>query len=123
AGFGGSDRVTLIWEDGAIRNEWLKVTVRADATTGLLADDVFAFGNLAGETGDPTFRNVMSVTAADLSAVRRAAGSRAAIDDVEDINRDGRVDGRDLAAVRSNLFHVLRPIVAFGPPAPVPAPA
>src|SRR5262249_6799351 len=37
AGVGGSDRVELIWANGAIRNEWLQVQVLANAHTGLSA--------------------------------------------------------------------------------------
>ena len=34
AGTGGSDRVELIWPDNTIHNQWLQVTVLADANTG-----------------------------------------------------------------------------------------
>ncbi|MDP6637593.1 MAG: lamin tail domain-containing protein, partial [Phycisphaerae bacterium] len=49
-GVGGSDRVTLVWPDGAIANQWVEVTVLATADTGLAAADVFYFGNAVGET-------------------------------------------------------------------------
>jgi len=52
AGVDGSDRVTIIWPDGAIVNCWLRVTVRASAATGLTAADVFYVGNTPGETGN-----------------------------------------------------------------------
>ena len=51
AGMNGSDRVTIIWADNLIQNEWLQVTVKPD-NTGLAAADVFYFGNLMGESGD-----------------------------------------------------------------------
>src|SRR5207248_11258177 len=35
AGAGGSTRIEITWPDGAIKNEWLQVTVKADAATGL----------------------------------------------------------------------------------------
>ncbi|HZN69103.1 MAG TPA: right-handed parallel beta-helix repeat-containing protein, partial [Tepidisphaeraceae bacterium] len=35
AGFSGTDRVTLVLPDGAVRNTWLRVTVRATPNTGL----------------------------------------------------------------------------------------
>ena len=35
AGTNGSDRVTIIWADNAIENQWLQVTVLANANTGL----------------------------------------------------------------------------------------
>jgi hypothetical protein len=47
------DRVTIIWADGAIRNQWLQVMVMPGAATGLSFADVFYFGNLVGDsTGD-----------------------------------------------------------------------
>ena len=52
AGLRGSDRVTITWDDAAVKNAWLQVTVLANQRTGVPADDVFCFGNLVGETGD-----------------------------------------------------------------------
>jgi hypothetical protein len=52
AGVGNSDRITFIWQDGQIVNQWLQVTALSDANgggLGLEADDVFYFGNLAGD--------------------------------------------------------------------------
>ena len=74
AGAGGSDRVTLVFADNAIRNTWLRVTLLAGAATGLAAPDVFAFGNLPGDTGDgsTSFR----VNALDLASVKRALEHR-----------------------------------------------
>jgi hypothetical protein len=45
-GVGGADRYTLIWTDGAIKTQWLKVTLKAGAKTRLQAADTFYFGNL-----------------------------------------------------------------------------
>ena len=56
AGTGGSDRVTIIWAEGLIRHQWLRVTVLSDVSggrLGLIEDDVFSFGNTPGDaTGD-----------------------------------------------------------------------
>jgi len=67
AGAAGSDRVTLTWADGAVKNSWLRVTVKANSHTDLAANDVFYFGNLVAETGDSpaTFR----VNALDIGRV------------------------------------------------------
>ena len=104
-------RVKVTWPDNSIRNRWLRVTVKANANTGLVRDAVFLFGNLVGETGDlggPT-----RVSALDLVAVRRALSSVAPLTSRVDFNRDGSVNALDLAAARSNLNRVLAP-----PPAP-----
>ena len=52
AAAGGTSRVSFVWADGAIKNEWLQVTVKANAHTGLGTPDVFYFGNAIGESGD-----------------------------------------------------------------------
>src|SRR5205823_971379 len=52
AGAGGSDRVEVVWPDGAIQKQWLQVMVLNTPNTGLVASDVFYFGNAPGESGD-----------------------------------------------------------------------
>jgi hypothetical protein len=104
AGVGGSDRVTIIWPDRAIRGCWLEVTVRPTAETGLTEPDVFYFGNAVGETGDQP--GSCAVTSADEAGVRNhphtLAKNPAGIDDAYDINRDGRVSPTDAILVRNH---------------------
>ena len=123
AGAGQTDRITLIWPNGAIKNRWLQVTVKADAVSWLPRDDVFYFGNLIGETGDAA--SPLRVSAMDVAATLRATRRFPApvgIREVYDINRDGTFAGTaDVAAVRANVDRSLPPLVA--PDAPVPAPA
>ncbi|HZN65331.1 MAG TPA: alkaline phosphatase family protein [Tepidisphaeraceae bacterium] len=114
AGVGGSDRVTLVWADRAIANQWLQVTVRATSRTGLRRDDVFYFGNLAGETFRASAgKTVLTISADDAAVVRRrfgaddAAAPAAGPDDAWDHNRDGDVDLLDVLAVRANLSRAL----------------
>ena len=105
-------RIVLTWPDGAIQNGWLRVTVKANEHTGVLADDVFTFGNLVGETGDgiaPAWR----VNALDLAAVRRALNAAGTLATPTDFNRDGRTNALDLAIVKRSLNQPLPP-----PPAP-----
>ena len=99
AGINGSDRITLTWADGAIKNTWLRVTVLANGRTGLPSADVFYFGNLVGETGDSTTSAI--VTAADVLAVRSAARATAPLTHVADFNRDGRINVTDQAIARA----------------------
>ena len=115
AGANSSDRVTLTWPDGDIKNTWLRVTTLANALTGLAAPDVFSFGNLVGDTGDSDaapFR----VNALDIAAVKRALHTDSDLTGRFDFNRDGRVNALDLAAVRGNLNRGLGAVLA--PPAP-----
>ena len=58
----GADRVTLIWEDGAIRNCWLQVTVLATDATGLAENEVFYVGNAVGESGNSTTDALVNAT-------------------------------------------------------------
>ena len=62
AGQYGADRVTLIWEDGVIRNCWLQVTVLATDATGLAENTVFYVGNTVGESGNSTTDALVNAT-------------------------------------------------------------
>jgi len=102
AGVGGSDRVTIAWPNGAVRNQWLEVTVAA-ARLGMTADDVFYFGNAVGEAGDSV--SPALVTAADLLVARnnpRIFLDPAPVDFVCDFNRDTFVNAVDVLIARNN---------------------
>jgi len=104
AGAAGSDRVTLTWPAGAIRGQWLQVTVLANATTGLSDPDVFYFGNAVGETGNsPTDAEV---TPADEVVVRdnphTLLHNPASITDACDFDRDRKVGPTEVIFVREN---------------------
>jgi hypothetical protein len=108
AGVAGSTRVTLRWADGAIRKQWLEVTVRATPATGLEQPDVFYFGNAIGETGNsPTDARVSSV---DALRVLTHLTAQAGIADAFDVNRDGRVGAADRLRILGNLA-VIEPLV------------
>jgi beta-glucanase (GH16 family) len=111
AGANGSDRVTLTWDDGVIRNTWLRVAIPAGGPLNLPEPDVFYFGNLAGESGDGA--GALAVTAADLGRTLSRKASDAATLRF-DFNRDGDVDAVDALVVRSNLHRTLPLISAPG---------
>lgn len=102
AGSGGSDRITLIWADNAIQNEWLQIGILNTTATGLSAPDVFYFGNAIGETGnDPSNA---AVTAMDELLVINAMNAMSGvfsvgIDHDLDFNRDGWVSPADAQIV------------------------
>ncbi|MBI2928793.1 MAG: hypothetical protein HYY24_24280 [Verrucomicrobia bacterium] len=100
-GTGGSARVTLLWANNAIQKQWLQVTVKATAATRLAADDVFYFGNAIGESGNSAID--ASVTTADELKARANVTLNAAIDNVQDFNRDDRVSSADQLIARSNI--------------------
>ena len=51
-GVDGSDRVTILFPDGAVKKTWLQVTVKATDATGLAAPDVHYWGNAIGDSGE-----------------------------------------------------------------------
>jgi hypothetical protein len=106
AGVNGSSRLDITFADGAVRNQWLQVTVKADAATGLTTPDVFYFGDLSGFAGEPVSGGQFTVSTADVtSALSDPRGflSPATITDVNDFNRDGRVDATDQLIARNNI--------------------
>ena len=107
AGVDGSDRVTLIWPDHAIRNEWLQVTVLADRL-GMAEDDVIYVGNAVGEAGNSTSNT--QVTTTDLLLARnnpRNFLNPAPVKFDFDYNRDQRVNVTDVLLARNNATNFL----------------
>ncbi|MDP6544480.1 MAG: right-handed parallel beta-helix repeat-containing protein [Phycisphaerae bacterium] len=98
-GVGGSDRVTLIWADGEIRNRWVEVTVLATVNTGLAADDVFYFANLVGDCDADG-----EVGASDYGTLAGEFGLRGGVGALAaDLNGDGRVGLTDFAIMRGAI--------------------
>jgi len=117
AGANGSTRIEFTWADGAIKNKWLQVTVAADANTGLLAPDVFYFGNAVGETGDDASNAY--VTPVDEVACREDRHGflhPVPITNLHDFNRDGRVDAADEILSRNNRTNSTNALILLGAP-------
>ncbi len=108
-GINGSDRIELLFADLSIRNAWLQVTVKADATTGLAAPDVFYFGNLVGCSGNHVNQAIVNNT--DAIAARIKINTAATITSVLDYNRSGMVTNTDVITVRINNLHSIPLIV------------
>jgi hypothetical protein len=107
AGGNGIDRIEIVWPDGAIRNQWLQVTMKADDNTLLPTADIFCFGNAIGESGNSPADAL--VTSADELAARNDPHSflnPASVTNPHDYNRDGRVDAIDQIIARNNLTDV-----------------
>ena len=105
AGASGTDRVTLTFAEGAIRNTWIQVTVNPTPRTGLAEADVFYFGNLVGDTGGA--EAPFSVDAADAVAVRAGRSAAAPVTSLFDFDRDGRVNATDALTVLRAQRHSL----------------
>jgi len=99
-GANGSDRVKIVFADGAVKNTWLQVRVLANENTQLQQDDVFYFGNSVGETHDDF--KVAVVDTNDRDRAIENATPVAEIGNRFDINRDGIVDDVDVAIIENN---------------------
>jgi hypothetical protein len=114
AGVAGSTRVVLVWADNAIQNQWLEVTVRATANTGLNEPDVFYFGNAIGETGNNSIGPAADAVvdfADELAARNNRTGIQPAdLTNPYDFNRDRRVNSTDVTIAR-NHQSTLDPLV------------
>ena len=121
AGVMGSDRVVLIWENSAIQKQWLQITIKANAITGLAESDIFYFGNAVGESGNsPTNTFVDGTDFAGARDNQRNFLNRAPIDFAYDYNRDSFVDGTDMAVARDNNTNFITALKVITVPAPMP---
>jgi len=108
-GTNGSDRVTITWAGGAIKNTWLQVVVKGNnaaggfnTNTGLAESDVFFFGSRVGDTFDGATALATTTNARDELAARFAASVDQAIISAVDFNRDGLVNAADQLIARNN---------------------
>lgn len=114
AGSDGSDRITLIWENGAIKKEWLQITVLATPATGLACPEVFFFGNAVGETGNSAFNALVNAT--DQLLIRKNASglSPQPVTNRYDIDRNRIVNATDVLIARNNASG-LTPLLLITP--------
>lgn len=116
AGNSGSDRVTMTWDDIAINNQWLQVTVLANENTGLSSPDVHYWGNQIGETGNNA---TTSVDGGDVGIVVNNPSGFGSVDITNpyDLNKTGFVDGGDIGIVVNNPTGFTS-LLLFTPPEP-----
>jgi len=135
-GVGGSDRVTLIWPNydtvspdpttQAVAKQWLQVRVKATPNTGLVARDVFYWGNALGDSGLGNFGERALVNAVDSGAVRDNPHNPyvipAPLDDFADYNRDQWVNAVDFGFVRDNATNPTTALKLIAAPSAGPLP-
>ena len=117
SGTGGSARVKITFPDNTLQNTWLRVTVVANANTGLAVDDVFYFGNVIGELdfGNTATRlRVNGQDAALILANQSPGANSAGVTNKFDLDRNGRVNGQDYAFLLANqqAAGIVAPITA-----------
>ena len=102
-GHQNTDRVTVIWPDHSIQNQWLEVTVKSTYATSLSEPEVFYFGNVVGECGDsPASAQVNATDEIGARNNPRNVSNPADITDPYDYNRDGLVNATDEIISRNN---------------------
>lgn len=98
---GSPDRVQIQWANNAIENRWLRVTISANANTGLVVPRTYYLGHLRGETtADGT---AYTVAFADITPIRAAVGTTVDSSSIADIDKNGTVSFADISAMRSNV--------------------
>jgi hypothetical protein len=93
----------VVWANNAIQKQWLEVTLKAAALTGLLRDDVFYFGNAAGEAGNSVADAKVNATDEILTRNNSRSNGMAPINFAYDFNRDSKVNATDQIVVRGNF--------------------
>jgi hypothetical protein len=122
SGTAGSDRVKITFPDNSLQNTWLRVTVVANANTGLTSNDVFYFGNVIGElnTGNTTTRLRVNGQDTNLILLNQSPSANSAlVTNIFDLNRDGRVNGQDTNVLLTNqqAGGLVAPFIVPTPPA------
>ena len=121
-GVDGSDRITLVWPDNVIQQQWLEVRLKSGARTLLPEDDLFYFGNAIGETGnDPGGTLVTSIDVIAARDHQRGPFDLASADDVYDFNRDRLVSSIDVIVARDHQVGPLKALPLISPTIAAPA--
>ncbi len=110
---GATDQVLVEWANNAITNRWLRVTVKANANTGLSTPETYYVGHLRGETTGPEAGGFFAVSFGDIGEIRDEAGSAVGAGSIHDINKNGLVDFSDISAMRTSVGSQLT-IVSVG---------
>jgi hypothetical protein len=97
---GPVSRLEIRWPSGSITNRWLRITIRATATTGLAESQTYYLGHLQGETTGLDDRTFYRVQFSDIAAVRKMIGQIVGVGDIADIDKSGIVQFSDLPLVR-----------------------
>jgi len=107
AGTGGSDRFYLTWADHAIENQWLQMTVLANATTELAAHNFYYFGNLVGDVNEDgtlaAIDSLLLINRINAIAAEASPDYSTDISDPMDINKDGYITPSDTLIVINSL--------------------
>jgi sialidase-1 len=96
------NRVCIQWPEKSIMNRWLRVTVKANKSTGLVEPQVFYIGHLLGNLR-PASEGAFSVSFQDITAIRAQIGQTAQVEHPADIDKNGSIGFTDIMALRANV--------------------
>jgi len=99
---GTPSRVLVQWPNSAIANRWLRVTVLANANTGLPSSQVYYLGHLLGETTGAV-GGIFTVAFADITPIRSNVGQTVGANSIYDIDKSGTIAFADISAMRANV--------------------
>ena len=120
-GVGGSARITILWDDHAIENQWLRVQVLA-ARLGLARRRRVLLGQRPRRVGRQPAHALVNVT--DVLAMQanlHGPLAPAGIDDRHDFNRDGLVNATDAVLARDHMTSPLGALRLIAPAAAEPS--
>jgi ELWxxDGT repeat protein len=104
-GIDNSGRVKVEFDNNAIQDAWLRVTMLADANTGLTTNDVFYFGNARFDAtpASPFPSQQVVINIFDVNIIRARLGvDPGNIANIFDVDRNGVVNVFDVNGVRAN---------------------
>jgi hypothetical protein len=120
-------RVSIHWPDNSIVNRWLRVTILANANTGLGANEVYYIGHLQGKSTDWMINfgglnpsGIFEVHRVDILAIRDQIGQTVDAGSLYDVNKDGVITFLDISEMRSHLGAQLSNITVMAPVAALP---
>lgn len=103
---GSPSRVLVEWPNNSIMNRWLRLTIKANANTGLTSPETYYLGHLLGETTGLTGTSY-SVTFADITPIRSEVGLTVNASSITDIDKTGSITFGDISAMRPSVGSVL----------------
>ena len=127
-GEGESDRVEIVWDNFAITNAYLQVTVKGDdvlggydTNTGLSESDVFYFGSIVADNFDGTPAASFVVNVNDEIGARNHYSFNKPVTNAYDFTKDGLVNVNDELLARGHYAFLLRINIAADGPVAAPA--
>jgi len=105
----GETYADIVWANGAIRDEWLQVTVKSGGDADLASPDVFYFGSLVGATGASVTSTsngpLLQATSADVeqTELNLSEQNTVPITNLYDFDRNGQVTSTDVEYAELNL--------------------